>query len=78
MAPPASINDLSQWNEKSSSGFDMGTLYTMIAGLLNILVIFDAWGGPLPPPVKPQRGKPSDDPESPPPDNPAATTPTGS
>ncbi len=57
MAPPASINDLSEWNEKSSSGFDMGTLYTMIAGLLNILVVFDAWGGPLPPPAKPQRGK---------------------
>lgn len=68
MAPPASISDLSEWNEESSSGFDMGTLYTMIAGLLNILVVFDAWGGPLPPPAKPQRGKPSDTdtPESPP------------
>lgn len=66
MAPPTSISDLSDWNEKSSSGFDMGTLYTMIAGLLNILVVFDAWGGPLPPPAKPQRGKSSDTPESPP------------
>lgn len=65
MAPPASINDLSEWNEKSSSGFDMGTLYTMIAGLLNILVVFDAWGGPLPPPAKPQR-KPTDPADSPP------------
>ena len=25
----------------------MGTVYTVIAGLLNILVIFDAYGGPL-------------------------------
>lgn len=65
MAPPASINDLSEWNEKSSSGFDMGTLYTMIAGLLNILVVFDAWGGPLPPPAKPQRGKSKDEADTP-------------
>lgn len=57
MAPPASLGVLSDWNHETSSGFDMGTLYTMIAGLLNILVIFDAWGGPLPPPVKPTRGK---------------------
>ena len=26
--------------------FELGTVYTMIAGLLNILVIYDAWGGP--------------------------------
>ena len=57
MAPPASLGVLSDWNAETSSGFDMGTLYTMIAGLLNILVIFDAWGGPLPPPAKPVRGK---------------------
>lgn len=69
MAPPASLGVLSDWNAETSSGFDMGTLYTMIAGLLNILVIFDAWGGPLPPPVKPPRGsrKPQ---ETGPPDTP--------
>ena len=27
--------------------FDLGTVYTMVAGLLNILVIYDAWGGPV-------------------------------
>lgn len=27
--------------------FDLGTAYTMIAGLLNILAIYDAWGGPV-------------------------------
>ena len=27
--------------------FELGTFYTVIAGLLNILVIFDAWGGPM-------------------------------
>lgn len=57
MAPPSSPRELSDWNHQTSSGFDMGTLYTMIAGLLNILVIFDAWGGPLPPPAKPVRDK---------------------
>ena len=25
----------------------MGTLYTMVAGLLNMLVIYDAYAGPL-------------------------------
>lgn len=58
MAPPKTLGELSEWNAETSSGFDMGTLYTMIAGLLNILVIFDAWGGPMPPPAKQPRDKP--------------------
>jgi hypothetical protein len=24
----------------------LGTVFTMIAGLLNVLAIYDAWGGP--------------------------------
>jgi hypothetical protein len=27
--------------------YDLGTVFTMIAGLLNVLVVFDAWGGPM-------------------------------
>ena len=27
--------------------FEFGTAYTMIAGLLNLLAIYDAWGGPV-------------------------------
>lgn len=27
--------------------FELGTVYTMIAGLLNILVVYDAFGGPV-------------------------------
>jgi hypothetical protein len=27
--------------------FELGTVYTMIAGLLNVLAIYDAWGGPV-------------------------------
>ena len=58
MAGPNSLRDLDDWNFQTASGFDMGTLYTMIAGLLNILVIFDAFAGPLPPPVnKPPKKK---------------------
>lgn len=32
--------------------FELGTVYTMIAGLLNILAIYDAWGGPVTFPTK--------------------------
>ena len=27
--------------------FELGTIYTLIAGLLNILAIYDAYGGPV-------------------------------
>jgi hypothetical protein len=27
--------------------FEIGTAYTMIAGLLNLLAVYDAWGGPV-------------------------------
>ena len=27
--------------------FELGTVYTMVAGLLNILAVYDAWGGPV-------------------------------
>jgi hypothetical protein len=27
--------------------FELGTVFTMIAGLLNVLVVYDAWGGPV-------------------------------
>ncbi len=58
MSGPRSSRDLDAWNFETASGFDMGTLYTMIAGLLNILVVFDAFAGPLPPPVaKPAKKK---------------------
>ena len=58
MSAPRSSIDLDEWNFETASGFDLGTLYTMVAGLLNILVIFDAFAGPLPPPVqKPSKKK---------------------
>lgn len=33
--------------EKLHSYFELGTVYTMIAGLLNVLAIYDAWCGPV-------------------------------
>lgn len=52
MAPPISSGDpqvhdeLATWHERLKGYFDIATLYTMVAGLLNFLVIFDAYGGP--------------------------------
>jgi TM2 domain-containing membrane protein YozV len=57
MARPNNLSELSEWQERSSAGFDLGTLYTMVAGLLNILVIFDAYGGPMPIPHHESRKK---------------------
>jgi len=38
---------LSQIHRRMGRYFELGTVYTMIAGLLNILVIFDAFAGPV-------------------------------
>jgi hypothetical protein len=67
MARPKDMKTLSRWHAESSAGFDLGSLYTMIAGLLNILVIFDAASGPMPLPVdnKKKKGKPGDAAENP-------------
>ena len=40
-------DQLSMWHERLGRWFDIGTLYTMLAGMLNVLVIYDAWAGPL-------------------------------
>lgn len=60
MTAPRSTRDLDDFNRETASGFDMGTLYTMVAGLLNVLVIFDALAGPLPPPL-PKKRQPEGD-----------------
>jgi hypothetical protein len=51
MAPPA-LNPaagptLADIAKRLGRYFELGTVYTMIAGLLNVLVIYDAWGGPV-------------------------------
>jgi hypothetical protein len=41
------VDELAQWHRYLNRNFELGTVYTMIAGLLNVLVIYDAWGGPM-------------------------------
>jgi hypothetical protein len=61
MAPPSSESELSDWNYEYGAAYDLGILYTMIAGLLNVLVIFDAYAGPhLPPEPEPRQHLPSE------------------
>lgn len=40
-------DELAMWNYELGDYFDIGTVFTVIAGLLNILAIYDAYGGPL-------------------------------
>jgi hypothetical protein len=40
-------DELAQWNYQLGDYFEIGTVFTVIAGLLNILAIYDAYGGPL-------------------------------
>lgn len=53
MAPPhqpvreESPDVLAAWHEELPTAFEMGTLFTMIAGLLNVLAIYDAYAGPV-------------------------------
>lgn len=52
MAPPEVSQVMNQEDEldrlqkRLHRYWEFGTVYTMIAGLLNILAIYDAWGGP--------------------------------
>ena len=52
MAPPAgglnpnSMDVLGMWHKEFNKKFEMGTLFTVVAGLLNILAIYDAYAGP--------------------------------
>lgn len=44
---------VSHWSRHLGNRFEIGTVYCMVAGLLNLLVVFDAAGGPVPPETKP-------------------------
>lgn len=53
MAPPAGPrlpeeNDvLGMWHVECGNWFEIGTFYTVMAGLLNLLAIYDAYAGPV-------------------------------
>ncbi len=40
-------SELAKWHYDLAGRFELGTIFTAIAGLLNILAIYDAFGGPL-------------------------------
>ncbi len=67
MAPPhrpvseEKTDQVSAWYARHGAGYEMGTWYTMIAGLLNILVIYDAYAGPLGIPISGRKRKDEDD-----------------
>jgi predicted small lipoprotein YifL len=54
-------DELAKWNHDLGERFEMGTVYTVIAGLLNVLAIFDAYGGPLVFPPDDKKKQPKDD-----------------
>jgi hypothetical protein len=56
MVPPDLVkkqeaNELDDLQKRLGHFFELGTVYTMVAGLLNVLVIYDVWGGPAEPPL---------------------------
>lgn len=61
MAPPhrpvieSEADEVAAWYARRGTGYELGTWYTVIAGLLNILVIYDAYGGPLAIPISGRR-----------------------
>jgi TM2 domain-containing membrane protein YozV len=62
MAPPANVAALNDMWKRLNRQLDLGTVYTMIAGLLNVLAIYDAYGGPVRlEPEEPPPGKKEED-----------------
>ena len=64
MASPETRDQLNQWNKDLGTRYDLALLYTVIAGLLNWLAIYDAAAGPAfsePAKEKPPGGKSKDD-----------------
>ena len=45
--PTTQPSELAKWTVNTHPYFELGTVYTLVAGLLNVLVICDAAGGPL-------------------------------
>ena len=52
------------WHHKLGRFFELGTLYTVLAGMLNMLVIYDAWAGPMHPLIKQEKSSTSSDEEN--------------
>jgi hypothetical protein len=61
-------NELAKWTLEMHPRYEIGTVYTVIAGLLNLLVICDAYGGPLVILPRKKEGAKADDNERAPPE----------
>lgn len=59
--PEAEKDTLAEWQHRLNIRFELGTLYTMVAGLLNILAIWDAYAGPVISEPGKERGPPDDE-----------------
>lgn len=46
MAAPRDLDELGEWHLEYDHAIELGIVYTMVAGLLNILAIYDAFAGP--------------------------------
>ena len=57
-------NELAKWIVELHPNFELGTMYTVVAGLLNILVICDAAAGPLLIAPSSPKKKKQDDPQA--------------
>ncbi len=73
MAPPRlpleeTVHDhRSVWHEQLGFYFELGTLFTTVAGLLNLLAVYDAFAGPVFGPWPSGEDLPRGDPPAPPP-----------
>ena len=56
-------DELAKWHAEAGVFFELGTLFTMVAGLLNVLAIYDAFAGPVFPKDEKDRGPPDEDDE---------------
>lgn len=64
MASPENPEELNHWNKEMGTRYDLALLYTIVAGLLNWLAIYDAAAGPAfsePAEEKSKDGKSKDD-----------------
>ena len=59
---PIGVDPLAAWHSELKGFFEIATLYTMIAGLLNMLAVYDAFAGPVfpQPEEKQKRGPPQE------------------
>jgi hypothetical protein len=63
---------LGEWIADPKGDFNLGTLFTVIAGLINVYVIYDAFAGPLP---EKRREDEEPNPDGPKPDGPGGSGP---